>query len=111
MPEQVGIENTKEVVKLGFEGAKVFKAAKADGKIDLADLGKLMLLLPYVGPAVADADKIPAELKDMDSAEADELVEFAAAELGGLLEREKVVARVEAALGVAKSISKLVKLI
>lgn len=72
----LGIQNTKEVLDALFTGQDVFIAAKADGKIDLADLGLLFQLVPKLGPAVADANVIPAELADLDSGEGAELVAY-----------------------------------
>ncbi len=105
------IHNLKEVLKLGFEMGKVGKAAMADGKIDVADFALLMALVPHVGPAFDDISSVPAELKDMDAAERQELLEFAAAELGGVLDEPKVIERVEAALRLALAANDLVKLI
>lgn len=74
---KVGIKETKEVLKFGILAKDVIVAAKADGKINLGDLG---LVLPLVGPlngAIEGAEQIPAELADLDAAEFDELVALA----------------------------------
>lgn len=107
----MGIENVKELMKLGFEGAKVVKLAKADGEIGVEDAALLMALVPHLGPAFTDIDQVVPELKDMDAAERQELLQFAAAELGEVLEEEKLVERVEAALRVGIAVNDLVKLI
>lgn len=76
------VKNTKEVLKLIISGYKVYGLAKADGKIDLSDLGFLMTMLPHLQPAFDDASKIPTEVKDLDAAEAQELATFIVTELG-----------------------------
>jgi hypothetical protein len=81
------IQNTKELVKLVVSGYKVYGQAKADGKIDLKDLGLLLALLPDIEAAFKDVSEIPAEVKDLDATEAAELGQFIVSELGALPEK------------------------
>jgi hypothetical protein len=82
---KVGIKETKELLKFGILAKDVFVAAKADGKIDLGDLG---LVLPLVGPlngAIQGVGEIPAELADLDEGEFDELVALAKETVDGFV--------------------------
>ena len=72
--ELKGIKETKEAVDLGLGLAKALKAAKADGKIDVADIAHLIPLLSVASTAVDGADQVVAELKDLSEAEAAELI-------------------------------------
>lgn len=79
--EKLGIKEVKEMVDLVVavveSGAEIMK----DGKVGIEDLGSVMRLVPYIGPAVQDAHMIPAELKDLDSDEAAELLAHVGAKL------------------------------
>lgn len=101
----LGIKETKEVLDLALSSLKAYQAAQADGKIDLMDLGQLMMLLPKVGPAVAGANLVGAELMDLDSVEGAELVAYVAAGYG--LGSEKAKKVVVAAFGVAVKAAEL----
>lgn len=81
------IKNTKELIKLVISGYKVYGQAKEDGKVDFKDLGLLLTLLPDLEVAFKDVGEIPAEVKDLDAAEAQELASFVIAELGALPEK------------------------
>jgi hypothetical protein len=81
MSEKKDLKATKEMLHLLLTGVKVGVQAAADKKIDLNDAGLLFQLVPAIGPAVADAKDIPAELSDLSEDEGVELVAFVAAEL------------------------------
>lgn len=56
---------TKELVEfldMLLDGVQVAVDANADGKIDVSDLPLLLKLVPSIGPAITDMDKIPSEL-------------------------------------------------
>lgn len=72
--EKLGIKETKELVDAVHTAIKAGKTALADGKIDIQDLGQILVLIPAIQSAVDGAKEIPSELKDLDSAEAAELV-------------------------------------
>ena len=81
MTEAVGIKGTTEVVDAILTGVSVFQQAKADGKIDLSDLGLLLQLIPAIGPVAQDIGGVPAELKDLSAEEAQALVAHIMAKL------------------------------
>lgn len=71
---------TKEITEL-LDGVKAIgvavKKIMADGKIGIADLPVVVSLLSdfkVLSDAVAGADQIPAEVKDLDAAEVQALV-------------------------------------
>jgi len=108
--QKYDIHNTKEALKLGFSLIGAVKSAKEDdGKIDMMDIGKLMMVFPNVGPAVEDADKIILEVKDLDESEAQELMIFAGAELGGALSDEELVEKIELSLKAVVALFKAIK--
>jgi len=76
MAEKQGIQEILELI----EGLKTLasdaKAILADGKINLADLPVAMALLSQLGvlgAAVKGLDQVPAELKDLDAAELEQI--------------------------------------
>lgn len=69
-------KNTKELIGLVIKTANAIKDAGADGKIDIADIGLILPLIPAIGPAVENIASVPAELADMDQAEAQELIDM-----------------------------------
>lgn len=81
MENKVGIQHTKEMLVLVLSVANLYSEAKKDGKIDLNDAGLLFTLFPKLGPAITDAGMIPDEFKNMDSAEAQELIAMIGTEL------------------------------
>jgi hypothetical protein len=99
------VKNTKELVKLVVDAYKVYGLAKADGKIDLKDLGLLLTLLPSIEPAFGDVSEIPAEMKDLDAAEASELASYVMAQLGSLPEHTTAI--IDSSLGLLIAAYKL----
>lgn len=91
MSEKLGIKELKELLDLPLSVVSVINQAKADGKIDIMDLGLLLQLVPKLGPALADDDKIPSELADLDAEEAAELVALIVADLSVSDEKAKQV--------------------
>lgn len=91
-----GTKNLTEVVDLALAGVDTFVKAKADGKIDAADLGLLLSLIPAVGPAIDGIGEIPAEIKDLDVAEAQALVAHVMAKL--TITDDKAIAVINASL-------------
>lgn len=78
------MESTKELTELLnllCDTVNVAVKASEDGKVDLADLPLLFNIIPEVGPAFQGVDKIPAELADLTTEEASELVTHVAARL------------------------------
>lgn len=70
MAEETGVVQTQEVADLIIAVVNGIKAVKADGKVDLSDLGQLVALAPSLIAAVDKIDQVPVELKDLSEAEA-----------------------------------------
>lgn len=109
--EKHGIKETKEVLDLGFAVGKVVKDGLADGKIGLEDLGLLMGLVPHLGPAFGDIGKVPDELKDLDSDETKELLEYASNKLEGVFSDQELIAKINAGLKVGLAVAELIKVL
>lgn len=108
--QKLDVKNTKEAIVGAFKFAKAIKEAKANnGKYDLLDLPLLIGVAPYIGPMVEDANLIPAELKDADSAETAELLALVAAEVGGVTDNVKLLAQINAGLDMIRSIAAFVR--
>lgn len=105
--EAKGIKETKEALTLVCKAIAVGKEANADGKIGISDLPLLVKLYPAALAAFAGGDQIPAELKDLDSAEGAEIVAHVMAEL--TLDNAKARAVVQAGLKVLASGYELVQ--
>lgn len=86
-----GIQNTKEVLCLAFDGFDLGKGVLANGKVDAADISvvfaKLPQILSDIGPALADIGEIPGELTDLTAEESAELVAYGIARFGGTSEQ------------------------
>lgn len=93
------IKNLKEVIDLALTGVEIVGKAKQDGKIDAADLGLLLQLVPVLSPAIDGIGEIPAELANLDAQEAQELVAHVMAKL--VIKDPKAVAIVGASLKMA----------
>lgn len=78
------MQNIKEIVVAGCKIYKAIHEAKVnDGKIDFADLGLLMPLIPSIGAAIKDANLVIPEAKDLTSEEMLELIGAVKAEISG----------------------------
>lgn len=113
MTEKLGIENLKELVTLGAGLHRAYNAAKADGKIDFADTGHLIPLIPVINPALQDIDKVDDEIKDLDANEAEQLLVHARNELNYLGEDDKlleiIVTFIAAGIAIARAVNVVVK--
>lgn len=78
---QYAIKETKEMLDLAIGGVNAGFAIGADGKVDFADLGHVMALVPLAGPAFENKEQIPLEMGDLDTAEAAELIAHVGAKL------------------------------
>lgn len=63
------IKDVVEVIQLAAGISKAIDAAKADGKIDLADAGHLFPVIPLLEPAITDVDQVLKQLGDVDDEE------------------------------------------
>lgn len=86
------VKNVSELLDFGEKAAEQAKAVLADGKVDLWDLPKLAPLLPSFKAAIEGVGDVPAEVMDMDAAEAKMLLEKA---VGVILKWAEVVASVK----------------
>lgn len=93
------IQQTKELVDLVLTVHKIGKDSLADGQFNLTDFARLAELFPVVGPGLNQIDQVPAELADMDAAEATELVTHVMTKL--VVDDPKARQIVEASLKVA----------
>lgn len=106
--KKLDLQNTKEVLTLGFRLGKALKMSKEnDGSITAADIGNLLIVFPSIGPAFDNISMVPAELKNMDTNEAKDLMLFASTELGGVFSDAEIVDKIEAALELAVAAIKL----
>lgn len=99
------MKETKDLLKLIFHLVKIAEQAKADGKIDVADAGLLLSLLPDLGPALSGLDLIPGEFKALDKAQADDLLAFIKQEFD--IADDKLEGAIEKGLEIAKDLASL----
>lgn len=78
--QQVGIKETKEMAKFIISLGMAVDKSLEDGKIGLDDAMYFYNALLSAKDAFDKADQIPTELKDLDQAEAQELLDFVKAE-------------------------------
>ena len=103
----LGISEIVEVVDGLLEAVVIYKQASADGKIGFEDIGLLLQIVPFIGPAVSGADQIIPEFKDLSVPEAEALVAHVMVKLS--LDNPKAQAIASAALEFAASGFKLFK--
>lgn len=75
------IEQTRDVVKAIVTAFHRYDAASSDGDVSWLEWAGFIQLTPDIWKAIKNASEIPAELADLDEAEADELIEEIAVEL------------------------------
>lgn len=95
--ESRGIQETLEFIRFGVGIEKAIAGAKADGKVDFADLGQLFPLAPLAVAAVDGIGNIPKELGDLEDAELEVLIAEAGAIVGSD-NRAKTIEKIRAAL-------------
>jgi hypothetical protein len=104
------IKNLKEVLAFGLElGSAVYKSKMDDGKIDLGDLPKFLPAISLIPAALANISDVPAELKDLDLNEVEEIKALIAEKLAGIegLD-EKWLVYANAALKIAQGVIEFV---
>jgi len=77
MTAKIGIEETKDV--MGFLcafGNATGKSLDNNGRIDMGDIGTMLIPLGKLPEAISGANEVAAELKDLDAAERAELVAY-----------------------------------
>lgn len=103
MEKKFDVKNTKEVIVLVLKSGEAVKKSLADGKFDVADTTNFFPVITLIQPALEGATLIPSEIKDIDSQEAQELVDLVAADLGVLANAPKLIGQINAALKLIKA--------
>lgn len=111
MSGQYGVKESKEVLDLGFAVGQALKNAKADGKVDVADLVYLLPAIQVAGPAMSNLALVPKELGELDAADAAELMSHASVKVAGLVDDEHKKKVVNAALKVGLAVAELVSVL
>ena len=101
------ITETLELISLIACLGQTIQQARSDGKVNMMDLGSLMSLIPKVGPALDGVEKIPAELKDLDEQEQEQLLSTIARDLNLLTDDPRILEIAAASLKVAGSVLEL----
>lgn len=91
-----GTKELKELLDLALAGVESGVKMAEDGKFDVMDLAHIWPTVQAAPAAFAGVGQIPAELKDLDSSEAAELVAHVVAKLA--VDDAKAMAIVEASL-------------
>lgn len=68
-PAEIGITETRQFLEFVLALARALRGARADGKVNIMDLGQLMQVIPHIAPALQGAGNIPKELADLSEAE------------------------------------------
>lgn len=69
MTENLGIDETAEVVDFVAVLGNAIDGALLDGKFNWMDFGQFFALVPRMAPAINGIDKVPRELSDLSVAE------------------------------------------
>ena len=101
-----GIKETSELLRFGLNLATGCVKSLADGKITFTDSIHFKDAILNVTDAFDGISEVPAELKDMDAAEAEELKRIAIEEFA--IDSEKVEEIVKGAIAIAIDLIKLV---
>lgn len=104
-----GITNTLEVITLGASLTSTIASAREDGKINAEDFVKLVAVIPHVKPAFDDISEVPAELKDLDSAETELVLERVKGIVGDV-GSEKAIAYAESALKIGLAVYEAIEI-
>jgi hypothetical protein len=70
----MGIDELKDVVRLGASLGNAVGKSLEDGKVGVGDIGHFFDPLTKIGPALSGIELVPAEIADLDPTEVDELV-------------------------------------
>lgn len=104
-----GIKETKELLKFVIEIAEALDASLADGDIGFMDLSNLVSAMMASAAAFDNISMIPAEMKDLDTTEAQELYDYCKSELD--LASDKIESIVEMALQIGLKVYELTQLV
>ena len=100
------IKETKEMLRFILSLGMSFDKAFADKKIDFNDVGYFVNALLMSADAFKDIKKIPAELKDLDNAELEELTKYIKDEFD--LGNDNIERLIETGLGIGVQIYQLI---
>ena len=101
------ITETLELVSLVATLGITIEQARKDGKVDIADLGGLISLIPKVGPAIEGIEMIPEELADLDPQEQEVLLTRIGADLKAITTDPRTLAIAAAAIKTAAALLSL----
>jgi len=101
--EKLGVAGIKKVLAFPLSLHMAYDLAKADGKVDINDLGHLMKPGMTLAGAVPMAKQAYAELKDLDETERADIMQWAQAEYD--IKDDVLEAKVEAGLKLAMDIA------
>jgi len=104
-----GIKETKELLKFVIELGEGLDKSLQDGELGFTDLSNLVSAMMASGDAFENANKIPAEIKDLDENEALELYTYVREDFN--LINDKTEEIVERSLEIGLKIFQLVEMI
>lgn len=107
--KKVGIKNVKELMVFGMQLGMAGKKAMDDGKLSIEDLGLMVKVFPHIGPAIDGISEVPAELKDIDAEEAEELLLEAARQIPGITDNKRLGLIIIKSIKLALAVGELIK--
>lgn len=103
--EKFGIENLKAVLSFGIAFGKNIAGSLEDGKFTFAEILALLPQISEVPNFIAKKEDILNELKDLSTAEIEELV----ASVEGAITNANIIATIEDALNIAVATKNLIE--
>lgn len=100
------IKETKEALECALSMQKALQKTMADGKISIWEVPNFLSPFLKLGPALQNAKAIPAELKDLQAEEIEELKALFKAELD--LEDDKLEQKINEGLALLLALGKFV---
>ena len=104
-----GIQETRDVVKLGACVAKALVGALEDGKLGLSDLIHLVPVGKALPAAIKGISQVPAELKDLSEKESAELNRFIEGYTGDCKSEKAAESIMLAGIHIARAVFELTK--
>lgn len=111
MNNQLPITALAALIVLGMHVGEATKKSLDDGKFDITDVPNFLPVIPYVGKAFENIKDVPAQFKDIDANEADELKKLIIESIGEVLDQEKLVSQIDASLEWIHATYKLVNVL
>lgn len=110
MGGQYGVQETTDLLDLGFSSFVVGKDILADGKFNLLEFVKLVPLVPKVVRALDGAVLIPKELGELDADDQAKLIAYIASRLPDVTDSNTLAGLVSAYLEALVAVVKAVQL-